>query len=218
MVDDGRPVVPTPAPGWTPTFVPPTPPASPGRGFAIAAFVVALGSVVTGWVPFLFVFAVVGAISAVVFALIALRRSKHGDGRGRRFAIVALVLAPVALGLCVIGWQLTRAVVDEVGEFVDPGEYDLVEDVPCTIDDRVATFTGTVTNLEVEPRSYTINVEFLDTSSPGSPRVIARDGVTVGQVAAGETASWEAVRLIGNAENVACEVTEVFGPLPFGDR
>ena len=205
-----QPGVPT---GWGPAAPAAT---KPGRGFAVASFVLGLSSLLIGWVPFLFVLAIGGAITGFVFAVIGIRRARRANGHGMGFAVAGTVLAPIALGVCVVGFLLTRAVLDEVGEFVDPGRYDLVEDQPCEVLDGVATFTGTITNLEAEPNDYTLNVVYVDNSPTGSQRRLAVDSVVINDVAPGDSQAWESVRLVGNVSPVSCEVTDVFGPTPFG--
>ena len=210
-VDDGGPTA--PQPGWAPTAAVK---AKPGRGFAIASFVLGLCSIIVGWIPFLFVLAVGGAITALVFAVIGIRRARQADGYGMGFAVAGAVLAPIALGVCVVGFLLTRAVLDEVNDFVDPGRHDLVQNQPCDVVDGVATFTGTITNLEANQNDYTLNVVFIDDSPAGSQRRLAVDSVVISDVDPGDSREWQSVRLVGKMSPVRCEVTEVFGPTPFG--
>jgi hypothetical protein len=216
QIDNGGPISPQPAAyltSWGPAAPIDRP---PGRGFAIASFVLALASIVIGWIPFLFVIAVGAAITALVFAVIGIRRARAAGGRGMGFAVTGAILTPIALGVCVVGFWFTRVVMEEVGEFVDPGTYQLAEDQPCTVVDGVATLTGTITNRDRRTRSYTLTVAFTDNSPGSSPRRIDTDTVNVDELAPGATASWEAVRLVGDANLVACEVTAVYGPAPFG--
>ena len=210
-IDDGAPT--TPQAGWAP--IAPAK-ATPGRGFAVASFVIALCSLIVGWVPFLFVLAVFGAITALVFAVIGIRRARQANGHGMGFAVAGAVLAPIALAVCVVGFLLTRAVLDEVNEFVDPGRHDLIQSQPCDVVDGVATLTGSITNLETEPHDYTLNVVFVDDSPTGSQRRLAVDSVVISDVGPGETQDWESVRLVGRVTPVRCEVTDVYGPTPFG--
>ena len=93
----------------------------PSRGMAIASFITGVAAVALGWVPFVFVFAAVAAITAFVFGILGLQNAKANDGRGRGFALTGVVLAPIALVVCVGGFFFTRAVVREFRDFIEPG-------------------------------------------------------------------------------------------------
>jgi hypothetical protein len=95
-------------PGWGPT--PQFAPKGPSRAFAVASFWVALGSVVFGWIPFVFVLTIGGAVTAFVFGVLALRRERIMPAGGRGYAIAGIVLAVAALGSSFVGFQLTRTV------------------------------------------------------------------------------------------------------------
>ena len=211
QIDNGGPT------GSRPQWGPAAPTSQPpGRGFAVASFVLALGALLIGWIPFIFVLAIGAAITALVFAVIGIRRARATDGRGMGFAVTGAVLAPIALGVCVVGFLLTRLVLDEVDKFVDPGEYELVENQPCEVVDGVASFTGSITNLDAKSTAYTLTVTYLDVSPEGSRRRIPSDSVNVAEVAPGQSAIWQSVRLVGDAESVECNVVNVYGPTPFG--
>ena len=211
QIDNGGPT--SSRPQWTPSATPTLP---PGRGFAVASFVLALGAVVIGWIPFIFVLAVGAALTALVFAVIGIRRARVADGRGLGFAVAGAVLAPMALGICVVGFVLTRVVLDEVDKFVDPGKYELVENQPCEVVDGVASFTGSITNLDTTSTAYTLTVTYVDISPQGSRRRIPSDSVNIAEVAPGQTSTWQSVRLVADAESVECNVVTVYGPTPFG--
>jgi hypothetical protein len=191
-----------------------TPPAQQGgpsnrpRGMAVAAFVTGLAGVVAGWVPFLFVLAACSAVVAVVFGIIGLKTSRRNDGYGRRFAVAGLVLAPIALAMCVGGFFFTKAVLHEIRNFVDPGPNELVVQ-SCTSDGSTATIHGTIRNDDDHPHDYRIVVEFDNGSSTTNATV------AVPVVTAGVTRPWLATAdLPGNS--ITCKVRDVFGPLPFG--
>jgi hypothetical protein len=180
----------------------------PPRGQAIASFVISISALALGWVPFVFAFAAMAVVVAIVFGILGLHVARRHDGYGRSFAVAGLVLAPFALAACVGGFFFTRAVVDEFRDFVEPGPHDLFIEQPCPIDNGRATASGTIRNLDDRERDYRIFVDFLDDDGNKASTVAVRD------VAPGETAPWStSVQLDGTS--VDCEVTDVFGPVPF---
>jgi len=176
---------------------------------AITAFVLGLCGVVLGWIPFIFVIAAGAAIGAIVFGILGLRSARRHDGHGRRFAITGLVLAPFALAVCVGGFFITRTVVREFREFIDPGPHELVADQPCTLVDGRATLHGTIHNLDDHAHDYRIVVKFTGSGGDSSD-----DTETVKGVAVDATAAWSASAVVAGT-SVSCAVTDVFGPLPF---
>ena len=186
--------------------VPPQQPRRP-RGMAIASFVTALAAVLVGWVPFIFAVAAFSAIAAIVFGIIGLKTSRRHDGYGRGFAVTGLVLAPVALAVCVGGFFFTRAVVREFRDFIEPGPHELFVEQPCTVDGGRATLHGTIHNVDDHDHDYRIVVEFSTINSSKSSTV------TVRNVGPDATADWSASA--DSASPVTCRVTDVFGPLPF---
>jgi Protein of unknown function (DUF2510) len=209
-----------------PTGWPITPGASgqtPGKGMAVAAFVIGLVSLSIAWLPFLFVLAAVGAVLSVIFGVLGLRNAARHDGYGRGYAIAGIVLAVAAALLCIAGFLFTRAVLREVGDFLDPGEYE-VELTRCDTEERstdsqpnvvfvvprLVTVEGNITNLGEQATSYTITLDYLVNGVRTES-----DTVTVSTVQAGETTAFEATAFVETATPVACVVAEVFGPTPF---
>jgi hypothetical protein len=184
-----------------------SPPRRP-RGMAIAAFVTALAAVVIGWVPFIFALAACSAVVAIVFGVIGLNTSRRHDGHGRGFAVAALVLAPIGLAVCVGGFFFTRAVLHELGDFVDPGPHELVIQ-SCTGGGSSATIRGTIRNDDTRAHEYRIVVQF------GNGTSTATATVAVPLVEAGETTPWATAAVL-SGNSVSCRVSDVFGPLPFG--
>lgn len=197
------------AQGWRPA---PTVPGRPPRGFAIAAFVVGLVSFLTGWVPFVFVIAAIGAVAALVFGIVALGRVRSGDGGGKGFAIVGIVLAIAAFGAAYVGLQFTRRLVESFDEFIDVGDH-TTKVTSCTIDGTVIEFTGSITNDEPRVHSYTIEVTYLVDS-----QVADTDSLFVDDVAPGATATFQGTGFARDATPGAtprCRIDTVTGPLPF---
>ena len=179
------------------------------RGMAIASFVTGLAAVVLGWVPFIFALAACGAVTAIVFGILGLKTSRRHDDYGRGFAVAGLVLAPIALLVCVGGFFFTRALVHEIRDFVEPGPHEVVISEPCTVGGGHATIHGTIRNLDDRAHDYRIVVEVQTTVETKSSTASVRD------VAINATAAWStSLDIAGSA--VTCTVTDVSGPLPFG--
>ena len=179
------------------------------RGMAITSFVTALAGVVLGWVPFIFVLAACAAIAAIVFGIIGLRTSRLHDGYGRGFAVTGLVLAPLALAVCVGGFFFTKAVLRELHDYVEPGPHELFVEQPCSLDGGRATLHGTIHNLDDQTHEYRIVVDF--TSASGGTRSAT---AKVQAVRPDATAPWSTSADV-TGSSVTCKVADVFGPLPF---
>ncbi len=180
------------------------------RAMAVTAFVAGAIGLLLGWVPFVFVLAACAAVAAIVFGILGLKAARRQDGYGRGFAVAGLVLAPLAIGACVVGLALTRSVVHEFNKFIDPGPHQLTEDQPCVVAAGRATLRGTIRNLDTRRHDYRLVVEFRGTSpQPVTTTVLVRG------VDAGSNAPWESSASVDSTA-VTCKVTGVFGPLPFG--
>jgi hypothetical protein len=226
-----------PAPGaWAPA--PPTPRwHHPARRRAVAACWLGLGAVVTAWVPFLFVVGAGAAVAALVTGIGSLRRARlpvpepgsvagppgsptavplgpppgsvQVQDTGHRLAVIGISAAAVALGLSVVGVVLTRTTIREFDAYTDPGRYDLTPG-HCALDGPRAVFDGTITNQEAAAHGYVLRLEYRD-----GTRLVATAAIVVPTVAAGNTVSWHDEIRVGNVA-LACEVTDVNGPYPFG--
>ena len=185
-------------------------PAKPSRGMAIASFITGAAAVALGWIPFVFVIAVGAAVAALVFGIFGLQSARRNNGHGHGFAVAGLILAPVALMVCVGGFFLTRAVIREFRDFIEPGPHELVVDQPCTLDNGQATVTGTIRNLDDREHDYRIFIDFDDNGDESRSSTVA-----VRDVSPGETAPWSSSVPFAGA-TVECSVTDVFGPPPFG--
>jgi Protein of unknown function (DUF2510) len=181
----------------------------PPRGKAIASFILGISALALGWVPFVFVLAAGAAIVAIVLGMFGLRVSRRNDGYGRGFAVAGIVLAPFALAACVGGFFFTRALVGELRDFVEPGPHELFIEQPCVVEGGRAVATGTIRNLDDHERDYRIFVDFV-----GDDQDLRASTVAVRDVGPGETAAWTTSVLIGGS-SVDCDVSDVFGPVPF---
>jgi hypothetical protein len=182
---------------------------NPPRGKAIAAFVLAISALFVGWIPFVFVLATGAAICAIVFGVLGLKAARLQDGFGRGFAVAGLALSPFALAVCVGGFFFTLAVVREVRGFADPGPNELFIEPPCVVSNGTATLHGRIHNLDGSVHDYRIIVHFDD----GTIDTVGDAVVT--EVQPDATAVWTASAPV-NGSSAECNVTNVFGPIPFG--
>ena len=184
---------------------------APGRGMAVASFVLAMSAVLIGWVPYAFVLAVLAVILAIVFGTIGLRRSRQRDGAGRGFATAGLILSGVAACVCVGGFFFTTWLQRQIDRYDDPGRHS-VEEGRCAVADGTVSFSGTITNLESGTRSYELTLSY---STGGREERTQR--LDVQDVAPAATVDWAATAQLG-AATVSCSVAAVHGPAPFGIR
>jgi len=192
-------------PGWgsAPQFE-----RGPSRAFAVASFWVAFGSFVCGWIPFIFVIAIGGAVAAFIFGVMALQRERRQPARGRGYAIAGVVLAVAALGSSAVGFLLTRTVMREVNSFLEAGPHSVSID-SCVTTGSVTVLDGSITNEDTRTHTYTVSVSY---RSDGA--VKDSDQIAVRSVAPGETATFQATGF-PDATAVECRVDSVRGPQPF---
>jgi hypothetical protein len=182
----------------------------PPRGKAIAAFVLGISALVVGWIPFVFALAAGAAICAIVFGVLGLKAARVHDGYGRGFAVAGLVLSPFALAACVGGFFFTQSVLREIRGFTDPGPYELFVEQPCVVANGTASLHGRIHNLDGRAHEYRIVVDFNDgTNDPASGTAVVSD------VQPDATTVWTATAQV-NGNSAECNVTNVFGPIPFG--
>jgi len=183
---------------------------NPPRGKSIAAFVLGISALVVGWIPFVFALAAGAAICAIVFGVLGLQAARVHDGYGRGFAVAGLALSPFALAVCVGGFFFTQSVVREIRGFTDPGPNELFVEQPCVVANGTASLHGRIHNLDGRAHEYRIVVDFNDgTNDPASGTAVVSD------VQPDATAVWTATARV-NGSSAECNVTNVFGPIPFG--
>ena len=192
-------------PGWAPS---PESERAHSRTFAVASFWVAFGSFVCGWIPFIFVIAIGGAIAAFTFGFIALRRERLHPARGRGYAIAGIVLAVAALGSSGVGFLLTRTVMREVNAFLEAGPHSVSID-SCATTDGVTVLDGSITNQDTREHAYTVSVSYRSNDV-----VLDSDEITVPPLAPGATATFHATGF-PEARDVQCRIDSVRGPQPF---
>lgn len=167
---------------------------------ATVALVFGVISMTIGWIPFVCFVAAVFAIAAVT---IGLRRRRFESARGA--ATAGIVTGLVGLAFCAVGTWLSVALVQAVAQFEDPGPHE-AQLVGCGEVDGVTRASGTITNLDDEERSYTIEVTF-----DGEQAATG----TVDDVPPGALRSFDIDEDLRFAE-LDCSIIEVKGPQPFG--
>lgn len=187
-------------------------------GASLAAFVLGVSSVLVGWVPFLGVLAGVGAIVGLILGIRALRRdaaSRREGGqnhRGHGYALTGVILAPFGLVLAGVGVWLSVVTLREVDRFTNVGAYTITR--TCDVEAGSARAAGTITNDSSTRRSYHFVVEF---DRKGTSAHLASADVSVDNVEAGAAATWNASAAVSAAQ-VDCSVSNVTGPVPFGQN
>jgi hypothetical protein len=175
---------------------------------ATAAMVLGIVGICLSWTPVFFVVGVVAALLALVFGIVARRRTPR-DTRG--FAGVGILTGAGGIVLAGVGVWTTWLVVDAVDDYLDPPPS--VVTLGCFVDDGVLRVEGSLRNVGSADGDYRVVVRV--PSAGLSDRDVVID---VGEVAAGATADF-AERLAGTAsvfEPSDCEVVQVTGPLPLG--
>lgn len=175
------------------------------------AMIFGLTGLVLAWVPFVFIVAGLGAIAAVVLGIVVLRRIAANRAGGRGMAVTGIVAGVAALGLCVVGFVFTRAVVREITEFTDPGPVD-TQVSTCTAEGVTVTITGTIDNRDDQSHDYVMVIRIDDRNGYQATAHVAVD-----DVAAGEHRVWSSTRFVRGLDpgTVACDLREVNGPYPF---
>ena len=205
------------AEGLRPTFAPTDFAPDTGSGRARAAFVLGLCSFLIGWVPFLCIVAIIGAVVGLVLGIGVLRRDARarrdgaGNSRAHGYAVAGVALAPLGLAISVLGVWLSVVAIREVRTFANVGAH-TITDIRCDVSDSVATYAGTITNDSPDTHSYQVTVEFL---RPGTSARLHIASTTVDDVEPGESGQIVVSESVPEDE-LDCRVLDVTGPLPFG--
>ena len=203
------------APMFTPTPVH----SPPSRAMAVTALVFALCSIAIAWIPFLFVVGGAGAIVAIILGIIVLRRSARHTASGQPaaigqgMAIGALCTAVGALALCAVGIHLTRIVLREVDELVNPGPHQAQID-RCEREDGHVVAEGSIRNDDTGTHGYTLTITFRLDGERWEADVVSVIDVGAGKRAAFATTS-DSVGF--SAAAATCTIESVYGPAPFSD-
>lgn len=184
------------------------------NGKAVGAFVLSLGSLFLGWVPFLCAFAVVSGILAVVFgfrSLSEIRRTQRRAGHG--FAVAALIIVPFGFAACGVGIWFTATAIREFDRYVNIGAYTVTTE-RCEVTDGVAHFVGSIANDSTEAHAYHVEVEFL---RAGTDNVVGSTTLDLPLTESGTSGQWSVAQPVAAAQ-VDCRVSAVTGPLPLIGR
>ena len=180
--------------------VSPIPPAPGGQPGGTAPLVLGIVSLCIGWIPFVSVVAFGTAIAAIV---IGLRRRRFASARSA--ANAGVVMGAVGFGFAIVGTWLGFLVVDAVARYDDPGAHEVVL-TACGEVDGITRADGTITNLDDDTRTYTIEVVFDSDRS---------DTIEVPDVEPGDTAPFVVEQDL-RFDDLDCRVSSVKGPRPFG--
>ncbi len=114
-------------------------------------------------------------------------------------------MGAVGFGFAIVGTWLGFLVVDAVARYDDPGAHEVVL-TACGEVDGVTRADGTITNLDDDTRTYTIEVVFDGDRS---------DTIEVADVEPGDTAPFVVEQDL-RFDDLDCRVSSVKGPRPFG--
>lgn len=211
VADDGRRFVdPLPAvpPGASPTGAGPV---ERGR-LGTAALVCGIIGLATSWLPYVFVVGAVLAVCAVVFGIVARRRSRLDDrsaSAGR--AAAGIVTGSVGIALAVVGFLFTVALARALDAYRDPAPHEAVL-TSCSEIDGAWVATGELTNLDDRTRSFTVEVHFV---RPGTDNPQRGETIELDDVEASATVVFESRQRVV-LDDVDCRLADVGGPFPWG--
>jgi hypothetical protein len=177
---------------------------------ATAARVLGIVGICLSWTPVFFVIGVVASVLALVFGLVARRRTPD-DTRG--FAGAGILTGAGGIVLAGVGVWTTWLVIDAVDDYLDPPPADVTV-ARCATDGGVLYVEGSLHNVGSADGDYRVVVRV-----PGSGLSDRDVAIDVGEVAAGATADFaEQIDVSRSIDPVPpdCDVMQVTGPLPFG--
>ncbi|HUS43706.1 MAG TPA: tetrahydromethanopterin S-methyltransferase subunit C [Ilumatobacteraceae bacterium] len=184
--------------------------ASNTNSVATASMVLGIIGVAIAWIPFIVVFGAIAAVLAVVFGLVALRRSERSDS-GRSRAVIGLVTGASGLIAASLGAILTFVVLDVYETYVDPPPHEATI-TSCEIVGSRAIASGRLANLSDNTSDFSVLVGFVRAGTDNPHRT---SRVVLDDVEPNASSPFEAERQV-DLDEVDCIVIEVTGPLPFG--
>ncbi len=183
---------------------------SPTNSLATASMVLGIIAVATAWMPFIVVLGTITAVLALVFGVVAVRRSGPSDaGRGR--AVVGLITGASGLLVAALGAVLTFVVLDVYETYVDPPPHEAVIS-SCEVVGSRAIASGQLDNLGDDTSDFSVLIGFV---RPGTDNPHRTTRVKLDDVEPNASAAFDAERQV-DLDEVDCIVIEVTGPLPFG--
>jgi hypothetical protein len=179
-------------------------------GLATASMVLGIVAVAIAWIPFVVVFGALAAVLALVFGMLAIRRSGP-SAAGRSRAVVGLITGGSGLLAAALGAVLTVVVLDVYDAYLNPPPYETAI-TSCEVVGSRAIATGRLENLGNDTSDFSVLVGFVRPDTDNPHRTTR---VTLDDVEAGTSAPFDAERQV-ELDDVDCIVIEVTGPLPFG--
>ena len=177
---------------------------------ATAAMVLGIVAVATAWIPFVVVIGAIAAVLALVFGVIAMRRSGP-SGPGRSRAVVGVVTGASGVVAAVLGAVLSFMVLDVYDAYLNPPAHQTTI-TSCQVVGSRAIASGRLANLGDDTSDFTVLVGFV---RPGTDNPHRTSRITLDDVEPGASAAFDAERQV-ELDEVDCLVIEVTGPLPFG--
>jgi hypothetical protein len=177
---------------------------------ATASMVLGIVAVAIAWMPFVVVLGAIAAVLALVFGVLAMRRSGP-SGAGRSRAVVGVITGGSGLLAAVLGAVLTLVVLDVYDSYLNPPPHETVV-TSCEVVGSRAIATGRLENLGDETSDFSVLIGFV---RPGTDNPHRTTRVTLDNVEAGASAPFDAERQV-ELDDVDCIVIDVNGPLPFG--
>jgi hypothetical protein len=177
---------------------------------ATASMVLGIVAVAIAWIPFVVVVGAIAAVLALVFGIVAIRRS-GSSGAGRSRAVVGVITGGSGLLAAALGVVLTVVVLDVYDSYLNPPPHAAVI-TSCEVVGSRAIATGRLENLGDDTADFSVLVGFAR-SGTDNPHRTTR--VTLDDVEAGASAPFDAERQV-ELDDVDCIVIDVTGPLPFG--
>lgn len=160
-------------PGASGGFMPGAPANTGSNGAAIAALILGIIAILTGW----FFLGVLFAVGGIVCGLIGIKKSKAA-GKGKAMSIIGIVLSILAIASAIaVGFGIKK-VVDSV-DTADPNDYSITT-ASCVVAGGYLDANGEMTNKTSDSKNFMISI---DGGSFGARTVV--------ELAAGETQPWK---------------------------
>lgn len=177
---------------------------------ATASMVLGIVAVAIAWIPFVAVIGAIAALLALVFGVLAIRRSGP-SGAGRSRAVVGVITGGCGILAAALGAVLTVVVLDVYDSYLNPPPNETVI-TSCEVVGSRAIATGRLQNLGNDTSDFSVLVGFV---RPGTDNPHRTTRVTLDDVEPRTSTVFDAERQV-ELDDVDCIVTEVTGPLPFG--
>ena len=154
--------------------------ASAPTSLATASMVLGIVAVAIAWIPFVVVVGAIAAVLALVFGMLAIRRSGP-SGAGRSRAVVGVITGASGLLAAALGAVLTFVVLDVYDSYLNPPPHETVI-TSCEVVGSRAIATGRLENLGDDTSDFSVLVGFV---RPGTDNPHRTTRVTLDDVEAG---------------------------------